>query len=209
MLFSPAVAEGDDWGSRWDGRDEAGAGVHEACPKGGWLTCNSTYHAKSQVTLKEMLVNGSLRKPLIIAMMMMLAQQLSGINCAIFYSTSIFEKAGLGFLNHWRLSQIFWTYDFPNWYYQILTILNLIWNLYLQIRTKASLRPWGWAPWMSRWLLYLSRSLVGNQHQHDPANCLYTSYLRQKRPDGKFWWSRVSLWWSAWQSFYLPASLLL
>ena len=57
-------------------------------------------HAKSQVTLKEMLVNGSLRKPLIIAMMMMLAQQLSGINCAIFYSTSIFEKAGLGFLNH-------------------------------------------------------------------------------------------------------------
>ena len=49
-----------------------------------------------QVTLKEMLVNGSLRKPLIIAMMMMLAQQLSGINCAIFYSTSIFEKAGLG-----------------------------------------------------------------------------------------------------------------
>ena len=62
--------------------------------------CNNTYHAKSQVTLKEMLVNGSLRKPLIIAMMMMLAQQLSGINCAIFYSTSIFEKAGLGFLNH-------------------------------------------------------------------------------------------------------------
>merc|ERR1719356_102029 len=48
-----------------------------------------------KVTLKEMLVNGSLRKPLIIAMMMMLAQQLSGINCAIFYSTSIFEKAGL------------------------------------------------------------------------------------------------------------------
>merc|ERR1711971_764166 len=48
-----------------------------------------------KVTLKEMLVNGSLRKPLIIAMMMMLAQQLSGINCAMFYSTSIFSTAGL------------------------------------------------------------------------------------------------------------------
>merc|ERR1712241_1236350 len=48
-----------------------------------------------KVTLKEMIINGSLRQPLIIAMMMMLAQQLSGINCAIFYSTSIFEKAGL------------------------------------------------------------------------------------------------------------------
>merc|ERR1711874_617985 len=49
-----------------------------------------------KVTLKEMLTNGSLRKPLIIAMMMMLAQQLSGINCAIFYSTKIFTLAGLG-----------------------------------------------------------------------------------------------------------------
>merc|ERR1712001_7765 len=47
------------------------------------------------VSFKDMIVNPALRSPLIIAMMMMLAQQLSGINCAIFYSTSIFREAGL------------------------------------------------------------------------------------------------------------------
>lgn len=49
-----------------------------------------------KVTLKEMITNSSLRRPLVIAMMMMLAQQLSGINAAIFFSTSIFKSAGLG-----------------------------------------------------------------------------------------------------------------
>jgi len=48
-----------------------------------------------KVTFKEMLLNSSLRSPLIISMMMMLAQQLSGINAAIFFSTSIFTSAGL------------------------------------------------------------------------------------------------------------------
>jgi len=51
--------------------------------------------AVPKVTFKEMLVNGALRQPLVIAMMMMLAQQLSGINAAMFYSTSIFNEAGL------------------------------------------------------------------------------------------------------------------
>jgi hypothetical protein len=34
-----------------------------------------------KITLKEMVVNSTLRQPLVIAMMMMMAQQLSGINC--------------------------------------------------------------------------------------------------------------------------------
>ncbi len=51
--------------------------------------------ANPPVSLRAMVVTSSLRKPLAIAMMMMLAQQLSGINAAMFFSTSIFESAGL------------------------------------------------------------------------------------------------------------------
>jgi SP family facilitated glucose transporter-like MFS transporter 1 len=48
-----------------------------------------------KVTLHEMWHNIALRQPLIIAMVIMLSQQLSGINAAIFFSTQIFENAGL------------------------------------------------------------------------------------------------------------------
>uniref|UniRef100_A0A2P2I4R0 Solute carrier family 2, facilitated glucose transporter member 1-like n=1 Tax=Hirondellea gigas TaxID=1518452 RepID=A0A2P2I4R0_9CRUS len=48
------------------------------------------------VSLREILTNPTLRIPLVIAVMMMLAQQFSGINAVIFFSTKIYESAGLG-----------------------------------------------------------------------------------------------------------------
>lgn len=48
-----------------------------------------------KVTLYEMWHNSSLRQPLFIAVTVMLSQQLSGINAIIFFSTGIFEDAGL------------------------------------------------------------------------------------------------------------------
>ncbi|XP_064080843.1 solute carrier family 2, facilitated glucose transporter member 1-like isoform X1 [Macrobrachium nipponense] len=47
------------------------------------------------VSLREILTNPTLRIPLVISMMMMLAQQLSGINAVIFFSTKIYKSAGL------------------------------------------------------------------------------------------------------------------
>lgn len=48
-----------------------------------------------KVTVKEMFVNATLRMPLMIAMMVMVAQQLSGINAVMFFSTRIFRMAQL------------------------------------------------------------------------------------------------------------------
>lgn len=47
------------------------------------------------VSLKELIMNASLRIPLTIAVMIMIAQQLSGINAIMFFSTKIFTMAGL------------------------------------------------------------------------------------------------------------------
>lgn len=47
------------------------------------------------VTLMDMLNQESLRKPLTISVLIMLSQQLSGINAVLFFSTSIFRSAGL------------------------------------------------------------------------------------------------------------------
>lgn len=48
-----------------------------------------------KVTLKEMFINPALRIPIVIAVMVMLAQQLSGINAVMFFSTKIFKMAKL------------------------------------------------------------------------------------------------------------------
>ena len=47
--------------------------------------------ANPVVTLRAMLTTPALRQPLLIAVMMMLAQQLTGINAVVFFSTKIFK----------------------------------------------------------------------------------------------------------------------
>uniref|UniRef100_A0A0K0G500 Facilitated glucose transporter homolog (inferred by orthology to a C. elegans protein) n=1 Tax=Strongyloides venezuelensis TaxID=75913 RepID=A0A0K0G500_STRVS len=65
-----------------------------------------------KVAYKDML-SPPLRWPLIISIMMMLSQQFSGINAAIFYSTKIFENAGM-------------TGDIPYFATLAISIINLL-----------------------------------------------------------------------------------
>ncbi|KAK9501047.1 hypothetical protein O3M35_002169 [Rhynocoris fuscipes] len=51
--------------------------------------------SEAKASLRELLTNRSLRIPLIISCMLMIAQQLSGINIVTYYSTKIFHQAQL------------------------------------------------------------------------------------------------------------------
>ncbi|RUS79915.1 hypothetical protein EGW08_012329, partial [Elysia chlorotica] len=48
-----------------------------------------------KVKVMDLLVNPELRWPLIICVVLQMSQQFSGINAVIYYSTSIFQSAGL------------------------------------------------------------------------------------------------------------------
>lgn len=48
-----------------------------------------------KVTIRELITNSALRIPLVISLTIMVAQQLSGINAVMFFSTTIFRSAGL------------------------------------------------------------------------------------------------------------------
>ncbi|GLD62981.1 solute carrier family 2, facilitated glucose transporter member 1-like protein, partial [Lates japonicus] len=50
---------------------------------------------EKKVTIKELVQSPLYRQPLIVAIILQLSQQLSGINAVFYYSTRIFEKAGV------------------------------------------------------------------------------------------------------------------
>uniref|UniRef100_A0AAY4EBB2 Major facilitator superfamily (MFS) profile domain-containing protein n=1 Tax=Denticeps clupeoides TaxID=299321 RepID=A0AAY4EBB2_9TELE len=50
---------------------------------------------EKKVTIMELFKSPAYRQPIFIAIMLQLSQQLSGINAVFYYSTSIFEKAGV------------------------------------------------------------------------------------------------------------------
>lgn len=74
-----------------------------------WLRCTTGVHDEMEemraeyesvkliprVTLRELFFNPTLRIPLVIAIMVMFAQQFSGINAVMFFSTKIFKMASL------------------------------------------------------------------------------------------------------------------
>ncbi|XP_048879447.1 solute carrier family 2, facilitated glucose transporter member 1-like [Brienomyrus brachyistius] len=51
--------------------------------------------SEKKVTLKELLLSQQYRQPLLVAVMLHLSQQLSGINAVFYYSTDIFKRAGV------------------------------------------------------------------------------------------------------------------
>lgn len=51
--------------------------------------------SEEKVTIKQLILNKSLRTPLIIGVVLQLSQQFSGINAVFYYSTSIFLDSGL------------------------------------------------------------------------------------------------------------------
>ncbi len=67
---------------------------------------------QSQVRWSEFLYVKSLRRPLIVTIVIQLSQQLSGINAVIFYSKQIFENAGLKGLWPTYATIVLGTYDF-------------------------------------------------------------------------------------------------
>jgi SP family facilitated glucose transporter-like MFS transporter 1 len=53
------------------------------------------HQPNSSVTATDLLRNKHFRRPLLVAVMLMLAQQMSGINAIIFFSTGVFADSGL------------------------------------------------------------------------------------------------------------------
>ncbi|GMT14152.1 hypothetical protein PFISCL1PPCAC_5449 [Pristionchus fissidentatus] len=112
-----------------------------------------SYAAANQekVTIADMF-GPALRKPLIIAVMMMLSQQLSGINVAMFYSNSVFMNAGLdqatanyatigmGAVNVLMTVIAVWLVDHPKFGRRSLHLTGLTGMLFSALLIFASLR---------------------------------------------------------------------
>ncbi|VDM63937.1 unnamed protein product [Angiostrongylus costaricensis] len=105
--------------------------------------------------------HGSLLWPMTIAIMMMLAQQLSGINVAMFYSTVIFKQAGLsnegavyatigmGTVNVIMTVVSVWLVDHPKFGRRSLLLMGMIgmWISTILLVAALSLTARGSIPW--------------------------------------------------------------